>query len=58
MKISCTKGEKEVLIQILTREVDLCPFEEGFGVCYGFGHCKECIEKTIEWDVKGGDGDG
>ena len=57
MKITCTSGEKKVLMMILENEANLCPFDV-LEETYCNGKCRECLEKNIEWDVKDGDGDG
>ena len=49
MKIECTEKEKGLIIDALTNNDTDCIFIDG--VCYGFGHCKKCLEDRIEWVI-------
>ena len=53
MKITCTKAEKEHLKYVfLTNSMcPFCPGEERIQICGHMTHCRDCIEKNIEWEV-------
>lgn len=58
MKIICTEREKKILISAI-RDSTICTFLNREERCTDQGwDCDECVEKSIEWDVRGGDGDG
>ena len=51
MKISvqCTQIEKEIVLEALASG-DVCMYEKG-DKCFGGLHCKECLEKKIQWEI-------
>ena len=53
MKITCTQGEKEQLIQTLVCGAEwVCPLANTEGHwCDGDVTCKRCIETDIEWEI-------
>lgn len=57
MKISCTEYEKKILISAI-REATYCSFAHRDEMCNQGLDCDECVEKSIEWKIEGGDGDG
>ena len=50
MKIICTQSEKKWFVDALYNS-PICPLEKKY--CGKWG-CRECVEKSIEWEVTDG----
>ena len=55
MEIKCTENEQQLLIAILSKCEDLCPFGDT-GKCHDYlGDCEACITNSIKWNIKQND---
>ena len=57
MKIVCTKDQKPLIVEALAMSNN-CIFPKEAKKCPKSFDCFECIEKTVEWQIEDGDGDG
>ena len=57
MKISCTKAEKNEIIDALMNN-QFCLHPDDNESCVYDSGCLNCIEASIEWQIEDGDGNG
>lgn len=48
--ISCTRSEKERIMQLAESKWDKCPFADGCQEFYGYD-CRKCLEHRIKWEL-------
>ena len=50
--ITCTRSEKERILQLAESSWDKCPFMDGCQEVYGYD-CRKCLEHRIKWKLTG-----